>query len=127
MGQRPLYPPNVCGWRNNGYFVNASAMAARTYAAQVVFWNLTDTYWDPGGGVTLPGGTITRAQIAANRDSSTRSAPRQLVDTFLSYMRCSRQSQTSRDALYAFAEGISRWERINLLWLIFLMPEMHVA
>ncbi len=26
MGQRPLYPPNVCGWKLNGYWVNASAM-----------------------------------------------------------------------------------------------------
>ncbi|MFP5489644.1 MAG: DUF1800 family protein [Acidimicrobiia bacterium] len=30
MGQRPLYPPNVSGWKHNGYWVNASAMAART-------------------------------------------------------------------------------------------------
>ena len=64
MGQRPLFPPNVSGWRHNGYFVNASAMAKRTQAGQMFFWRLMETYWTdtgPGAGtITLPGGSLTR-------------------------------------------------------------------
>jgi uncharacterized protein (DUF1800 family) len=128
MGQRPLFPPNVSGWRHNGYYVNASAMAKRTQTAQMFFWRLMDTYWrqtGPGAGViTLPGGTITRAQVEATANDTAKA--RQLVDEFLTKMRLTA-TPTSRAALYAFAENVTRWERANVLLLILLMPELHVA
>jgi uncharacterized protein (DUF1800 family) len=128
MGQRPLFPPNVSGWRHNGYYVNASAMAKRTDTAHMFFWRLMDTYWDDSGAnagvITLPGGTVTRDQIVATGDDKTKA--RQLVDELLAKMRLTATS-TSRSALYKFSESVSRWERVNVLLLILLIPELHVA
>ena len=45
MGQRPLYPPNVSGWKHNGYWVNASAMAQRTATAQSFGWRIMSGFW----------------------------------------------------------------------------------
>jgi uncharacterized protein (DUF1800 family) len=128
MGQRPLSPPNVSGWKHNGYYVNASAMAQRTRTAQSFFWRLMDTYWDttgPAAGViTLPGGTITKDQIIATGNDATKA--RALVDEFLAKMRLTATS-TSLNALYQYATSVNRWERVNVLLLILLMPELNVA
>jgi uncharacterized protein (DUF1800 family) len=128
MGQRPMFPPNVSGWRHNGYYVNASAMAKRTQTAQMFFWRLMDTYWDEigadAGVITLPGGTITRAQVVATANDKAKA--RQLVDEYLAKMRIT-VTPTSSAALYAFAENVTRWERADVLLLILLVPELHVA
>jgi uncharacterized protein (DUF1800 family) len=128
MGQRPLFPPDVSGWKHNGYFVNASAMAKRTEAAQMFFWRLMDTYWDDNGPdagvITLPGGTITQAQIVATGNDKAKA--RQLVDEMLAKMRLTATPE-SLAALYTFSESVSRWERADVLLLIMLMPELHVA
>ena len=34
---------------------------------------------------------------------------------------------TTLAALYQYATASSRWERINVMLLIFLMPELHTA
>lgn len=128
MGQRPLFPPNVSGWKANGYWVNASAMAKRTETAQMFFWRLMSTYWNdtgPNAGViTLPGGTMTRAQIVATADDKAKA--KKLVDDLLALMRLTSTSE-SLAALYAFSQSVTRWERSNVLLLIMLMPELHVA
>jgi len=128
MGQRPLFPPNVSGWKHNGYYVNASAMAKRTETAQMFFWRLMDTYWDdsgPNAGViTLPGGTITRTQIVATGNDMAKA--RKLVDDLLVLMRLTAGPE-SLAALYTFSQSVSRWERADVLLLIMLMPELHIA
>ncbi len=67
MGQRLLYPPNVSGWRPNGYWVNASAMEGRARTAQSFNWAATRTYWKPAttGLITLRYGDLTNAQVTA--------------------------------------------------------------
>ncbi len=40
MGQAMFYPPNVSGWKINGYWVNASAAAARASFAGNLRWRL---------------------------------------------------------------------------------------
>jgi uncharacterized protein (DUF1800 family) len=128
MGQQPLFPPNVSGWRHNGYFVNASAMSQRTQAAHTFFWRLMDTYWDDSGTgagtITLPGGSLTRAQITSSPDSAAKAT--KLVDDMLAMMRLT-PTATTLTALHTFATTSTRWERVNVLLLIFLMPELHVA
>jgi uncharacterized protein (DUF1800 family) len=128
MGQRPLFPPNVSGWRHNGYFVNASAMAKRTQAGQMFFGRLMETYWKdtgPGAGtITLPGGSLTRAQITSSPDSPAKAT--KLVDDLLAMMRLT-VTPTTLAALHQYATASSRWERINVMRLIFLMPELHTA
>ena len=78
MGQRPLFPPNVSGWKHNGYFVNASAMAKRTAGRQMFFWRLMAAYWDDAGPNAGPSrcraARSTRAQIDRATDSDPPSA-----------------------------------------------------
>ncbi|MEL7158609.1 MAG: DUF1800 family protein, partial [Actinomycetota bacterium] len=40
MGQQPFYPPNVSGWRQNGYWVNESAAWAKSRFASGIRWDL---------------------------------------------------------------------------------------
>ena len=128
MGQRPLFPPNVSGWKSNGYWVNASAMAKRTETAQMFFWRLMDTYWKTGvpnaGVITLPGGTMTQAQIVATANDKAKA--NKLVDDLLAMMRLTATSE-SLAALYTFSQSVTRWERADVLLLIMLRPELHVA
>ena len=63
MGQRPLFPPNVSGWKHNGYWVNASAMAKRTETARSVAWRSMQGYWSGDGLMHLKNGTIARTDI----------------------------------------------------------------
>jgi uncharacterized protein (DUF1800 family) len=121
-GQRPLFPPNVAGWKHNGYFVNAGAMAARTGVARSIGWRTMRGYWGGDGLIHLAGGTISRSEI----EDTYRDQPEALVDRMLQLMRLSPTNE-SRQALYAFSRESNRWERNNLVSLIFLMPEMHVA
>jgi uncharacterized protein (DUF1800 family) len=122
MGQRPLFPPNVSGWKHNGYFVNASAMSQRTYAALHFGWRTMRGYWDGDGLIHLGGGTVSRAEI----EGTYRTRPNDLVDRILSLMFLN-PSASSRNALYAYAQASSRWERNELVQLALMMPDVNVA
>ena len=122
MGQRPLFPPNVSGWKHNGYWVNASAMAKRTDAARQFAWQSMRGYWNGDGLIHLAGGTIAKTEI----DETYRDRPADLVDRFLDLMHLSVSSD-SRDALVAFATASERWERSDLLALILVSPDFHLA
>jgi uncharacterized protein (DUF1800 family) len=129
MGQQPQFPPNVSGWRHNGYFVNASAMAQRTSCAQMFYWNVMRTYWQSSGAnagqIVLPGGTFTRAQITGEGPLDP-TPPTQLVDSLLDAMRLA-VTDTTRNALYTFAQSVNQWERTDVILLMFMTPEMHTA
>lgn len=122
MGQRPLYPPNVSGWKHNGYWVNASAMAKRTDAARQFAWQSMRGYWNGDGLIHLSGGTISRAEI----DGTYRDRPADLVDRFLELMHLDYSSNT-RSALVAMSIAAERWERTDLLALILVAPDFHLA
>ena len=50
-GQALLRPPNVSGWKINGYFVNASAMEARARICQGFNYHARRNFWlDDGSG-----------------------------------------------------------------------------
>ena len=51
---------------------------------------------------------------------------RKLVDDLLALMRLTATSE-SLSALYTFSQSVTRWERADVLLLIMLMPELHVA
>ena len=76
------------------------------------------------GVITLPGGTITRTQIVATGNDMAKA--RKLVDDLLVLMRLTAGPE-SLAALYTFSQSVSRWERADVLLLIMLMPELHVA
>jgi uncharacterized protein (DUF1800 family) len=122
MGQRPLFPPNVSGWKHNAYFVNASAMSQRTYAARHFGWRTMRGYWDGDGLIRLGGGTISRAEI----ESTYRNDPNGLVDRILQLMGLN-PSASSRNALYAYSQASEWWERNDLIPLALMMPDINVA
>ncbi|MEO6571203.1 MAG: DUF1800 family protein, partial [Ilumatobacteraceae bacterium] len=121
MGQRPLAPPDVSGWKHNEYFVSAGAMANRCLAARYFMWNTMLGFWDGDGLIHLGRGSISRQQSSAMADQ-----PDQFVDLILSLMGVSA-SPTSRQVLYDHARSESWSERNDLIALALLMPEFHVA
>ncbi len=123
MGQRPLYPPNVSGWKHNGYWVNAGAMAKRTDTARSFGWRSMEGYWNGDGLLHLAGGTLSRTEI---QDTTYSDDPDGLLDRLLELMQLELTS-SSKGALSAMVNDASRWERIDVLPLILLAPEFHVA
>ncbi len=122
MGQRPLFPPNVSGWKHNGYWVNASAMAKRTETARTFAWRSMTGYWDGDGLIHLAGGTLSRTEI----DETYRDQPVAVLDRMLELMQVTLTPSTHA-ALSAHSTQSQRWERSDLLSLIMLAPELHVA
>ncbi len=122
MGQQPLFPPNVSGWKHNGYYVNASAMAQRTSCAQSFGWRTMRGYWDGDHLIHLAGGTISKTEI----EDTYATQPVELVDRILSLMRVTL-SATSRNALVTYSTNSQRWERHRLVFLALMAPEFHVA
>ncbi len=121
MGQRPLVPPDVSGWRHNQFYVSAAAMGNRSLAARYYMWNAMAGFWDGDGLLRLGGGTVSRAEFEAHA-----ALPDQLVDLLLARMRVDA-GPASRDVLYRHARNQQWFERLDLVALILLMPEFHVA
>jgi uncharacterized protein (DUF1800 family) len=130
MGQRLLFPPNVSGWRPNGYWVNASAMEGRARTAQSFFWTSNRNYWSGDDGpITLAGGSIMRSEITARTPW-----PEQLpvltnaafVDRLLALTRLGLPASTVAE-IVRYANGATVWERNNAVLLIMLAPELQMA
>jgi uncharacterized protein (DUF1800 family) len=121
MGQRPLFPPNVSGWKHNGYWVNASAMAKRTEATRQFMWRSMSGYWNGDGLIHLGGGTISRSEV----ETTYRNQPVALLDRFLTLMGVTLSS-SSYGAVRTYLEQSSWWERSDALFLILLAPDLHV-
>ncbi len=112
MGQIPFAPPNVAGWKQNGYWTNSSLFGARAEFARNVTWRLR--------------------QNDANAVSKDRT-PAQAVDTVAAMFGLDL-SATSRQALldYIAVQRVNEpwigwWESTNLLTMAMLTPEMHLA
>ncbi|MEI7991710.1 MAG: DUF1800 family protein, partial [Actinomycetota bacterium] len=121
MGQRPLYPPNVSGWRTNGYWLNAAAMTARATLAGKMYSLVKSTYATENL-MRLPGGTITRQEIEVTYQY--RQA--ELVQRLCDLMRV-RLCAESMSALVAFTNSAPLYQRPDLVKLILLTPDMHIA
>ena len=128
MGQRPLYPPNVSGWRPNGYWVNASAMEGRARTAQSFVWAATRTYWQAGGGgvISLRHGSLTNTQVTARTAGVPTLSNAEYVGLLEEYMGL-QLSETTRAEIVRYCDGATVWERNDAVMLIMLAPEMHVA
>jgi uncharacterized protein (DUF1800 family) len=124
MGQAMFYPPNVSGWKINGYWVNASAVAARASFAGNLRWRLQTNR--PSAPLTLRAGTWTWAQLDALSSAG-------FVDTYASAFDV-QLSTATRNALLGWADSeISKWGNPNWsrssngLLLTMIAPEMNVA
>jgi uncharacterized protein (DUF1800 family) len=119
MGQRPLFPPDVSGWKHNLYFVNPGALSQRAAAAQAFGYLATRGYVEGDGLIRGAGGLITRGEVQA-------SSPEALVDRILANMQVA-VGATSRQSLIDFARNSPWWEQHNLVTLVLLCPEFHLA
>jgi uncharacterized protein (DUF1800 family) len=129
MGQRLLYPPNVGGWRPNGYWVNASAMEGRARTAQQLAWAASRNYWQANGYIKLARGTITRAAITARTpwpEEEPVLSDAAFVSRLVELMQL-KLSPAAAAEIARYADGANVWERNNALLLIMLTPEMQMA
>ncbi|MFW2334677.1 DUF1800 family protein [Ilumatobacter sp.] len=122
MGQRPLYPPNVSGWKHNAYWVNASAMAKRTETARSIAWRSMQGFWNGDGLIHLKNGTIARTDITETWSDQ----PLMMLDELIRLTDV-ELSSGSYAALAAFANNSPRWDRVDLFHLMLFTPELQVA
>lgn len=122
MGQRPLFPPNVSGWKHNGYWVNASAMAKRTETVRSIVWRSMTGYWNGDGVIHLKNGPIARTDVT----DTWADQPLKVLDEFLRLTDL-QLTAGSYGALADFLTSTSRWERADLFHLVLLAPELQIA
>ncbi|MEZ5218904.1 MAG: DUF1800 domain-containing protein [Ilumatobacteraceae bacterium] len=111
MGQLPFNPPNVSGWKHNGYWVNSSAFQARTEFARNVMWVLGNNHgW--------------RADIDTMSVDQAIDHGAEVFDLSLS----APTRAAIRDWLIASRAGTERWAQKYFMTLALLLaPEMHLA
>ena len=122
MGQRPMFPPNVSGWKHNSYWVNASAMAKRTETVRQVIWRSMTGYWSGDGLLRLKNGTISRTDV----QETWRDEPLKVIDEILRLTDL-ELTAGSYEALAEFSRNSERWERSDLFHLVMLAPDLQVA
>lgn len=128
MGQALFRPPNVSGWRPNGYWVNAGAVAARAELASRVRWKLTEGRGD-GHPLQLRDSAYTWTELDAME-------PGELIDALLGDFGATIDVEIAagtRAALVDWAAGEQRpwgpdwWRSPNALLLTMLVPERHAT
>lgn len=122
-GQRPLTPPNVSGWRPNGYWVNASAMEARARLVQMIVWAIQKGPWEDtvSGYIDFPGGRITRQQMKDDTD-------RQFVERVVAALEVHLTDATlDRMTEHLRHPEVRSWFRLDAVMLALLSTEMHVS
>ena len=123
MGQAMFYPPNVSGWKINGYWVNASAAAARASFAGNLRWRLQPDR--PAIPLMLRAGSF-------EWDDLDELGSPEFIDTFAAAFDL-QLSAATRNALIAWSDTEKtpwgqRWSRSsNALLLTMIAPEMNVA
>ncbi len=131
MGQEPLRPPNVSGWKTNGYYVNASAMEARARTCQSFNWRASREYWrtDGTGYLQMRNGRLTQAALIDRSpwpDYIPAMTHAEVVDTMLDLLELQLDVGTRQRIVNHVANG-SVWDRNDALLLILLAPELHTA
>jgi len=121
-GQRPLFPPNVSGWRTNRSWLNAAAMTARASIASSLAWKTMPGYSTGDLLIHLAGGTLSRTEV---RDTY-RYQPVQLVQRVLDLMQVTVSPET-RAALDNYATTAPYWDRHQLIRLVMQTPDLHMA
>jgi uncharacterized protein (DUF1800 family) len=112
MGQEPFNPPNVAGWKTNGYWVNTSLFGKRAEFARDVTWHLrqNDANKIGAGHTAAEEIDLAASMFGLNLSATTRAA---LTD-FVNVQRANEPY-------------VGWWESTNMLTMAMLTPEMHVA
>ena len=114
MGQVPLSPPDVSGWKANAYFINTSTMSARAEMVRQITWTLRQNGgYDSVATMTIPAAITFLSDLLYLTPLSTASS--NALAGFLTAQRAATPNYHSW------------WEATNLLSLAMLVPEMHAA
>jgi uncharacterized protein (DUF1800 family) len=119
-GQQMFQPPNVSGWRPNGYWLNTSALSGRASIVEGVMWRLQQSGRhfaenEPGYNAIF-NGTVAQA-----------------VDSVAAYFGITSMSATTRTAIvnmHMADRSSDQWWGAtvgNLLRVTMLAPEFHMA
>lgn len=122
MGQEPFNPPNVSGWRPNGYWLSTAAASARLSFARNVMWRALSAEHGWNFPVT---GEVVRAKDGAGY----RYSNEQLVTMVLEAFGIFAPSAATRATLVEYvAANRTAWYCANNLFMGALAcPEMHLA
>jgi uncharacterized protein (DUF1800 family) len=114
MGQELLNPPDVSGWRPNGYWISTTAAAAKASFASYVGWRQRELGrpFTPGGRAIAPAGVVDGAFAAAGLTEAS-GASRAAVGRWLERNRAARWDDWAEDQYLAVC--------------VFLTPEFQLA
>lgn len=120
MGQELFNPPNVSGWRPNGYWLSATGCYQRTWFARHAVWKATDA-------LRRSTGDDRRLWL----DELRALAPEDAATTVLERFSVSSTDPSTRAGVVAFitAERAERsWaETVNLARLVMASPDFQLA
>ncbi len=127
MGQLPFVPPNVAGWKTNGYWINTSLFGSRAEFAQDTAYHLRNPNYN--GGAPDP-------HNVSKNSNGTKRTPAEAVAAVAALFgfTVADLSATSYNALLSYATAqraaesyVNWWEPTNLLTMIMTIPEFHTA
>jgi uncharacterized protein (DUF1800 family) len=111
MGQQPFAPPNVSGWRQNGYWINSSTLWAKADYAGHLRWKARDA------------GVLPTASPAV----SAATAVQRAFDLF-GVVSPSPRTRSALEAFVTAERATSRWaEQPNLILSTLLTPDFQLA
>jgi hypothetical protein len=119
MGQVPFAPPNVAGWKTNGYWINTSVFGSRAEFARDTASRMRQNNNNNVG----KNGNVKRtpAETVNFVASMFGFAPGQLsagsYNALLNYVNQQRVAEPY----------VGWWEATNLLTMIMMIPEFHTA
>lgn len=111
MGQKPYAPPNVSGWRQNGYWISPAATWAKADFSGHLRWKALDA-----GFLADPPSPVSPA-----------TAVQRVFDLF-GIVAPSARTRAALEALVAADRATARWtERRNLLHATLLTPDIQLS
>ena len=117
MGQVPFNPPNVAGWKTNSYWVNTSVFGSRAEFARNATWRLRQNDANRVGLGRTPAQAVdfVAGMFGLNTNGLSLSTVTQTA--MVNFLTASRTQESAG----------SWWENTNLLTMMMMTPEFHVA
>ena len=117
MGQVPFNPPNVAGWKTNSYWVNTSVFGSRAEFARNATWRLRQNDANQVGLGRTPAQAVDFVAAMLGLTTNGLSLSTVTRNAMVNFVTASRTQESAG----------SWWENTNLLTMMMLTPEFHVA
>ena len=117
MGQVPFNPPNVAGWKTNAYWVNTSVFGSRAEIARNATWKLRQNDANQVGKGRTPTQAVDFVAGMFGLTTNGLSLSTVTRNAMVNFVTASRTQESAG----------SWWENTNLLTMMMMTPEFHVA